>query len=131
MNDLRKPRRIIVGGVLTATADDLSLNFVGGDGGLTFNGANGVPYPPFITFEASGGVIPNPYIVVQDPNSTGSSYTEAQFNPPTDIIATAITPEPSTAILWLTGIGLMILMRKRITLLLRPSPGTRGSLSPH
>jgi len=41
------------------------------------------------------------------------------------------TPEPSTAILWLTGIGLMILTRKRIANLLRPAPGTHGSLSPH
>jgi hypothetical protein len=42
-----------------------------------------------------------------------------------------LTPEPSTAILYLTGIGLMILTRKRIANLLRPAPGTHGSLSPH
>jgi hypothetical protein len=41
------------------------------------------------------------------------------------------TPEPASAILWLTGIGLMILTRKRIAHLFRPDPGTHGSLSPH
>ena len=41
------------------------------------------------------------------------------------------TPEPSTAILWLTGIGLMILTRKRIANLLRLDTATHGSLSPH
>ena len=41
------------------------------------------------------------------------------------------TPEPSTAILWLTGIGLMILTRKRIAHYLRPAPETHGALSPH
>ena len=32
--------------------------------------------------------------------------------------STTVTPEPGTAVLWLTGIGLMILMRKRVAQLL-------------
>jgi autoaggregation protein RapA/B/C len=38
-------------------------------------------------------------------------------------------PEPSTAILWLTGIVLMIVTRKRLAQLLRLSTGTQRSLS--
>ena len=40
-------------------------------------------------------------------------------------------PEPSTAVLWLTGIVLMILTRKRIGHLLQLDTGTHRSLSPH
>jgi hypothetical protein len=44
----------------------------------------------------------------------------------------SVTPEPGTAILWLTGIGLMILTRKRIAQLLPDwTMGTQRSLSPH
>jgi hypothetical protein len=42
-----------------------------------------------------------------------------------------VTPEPSTAILWLTGIMLMILMRKRIAQLVGLDTGTLRSLSLH
>ena len=41
------------------------------------------------------------------------------------------TPEPGTAILWLTGIVLMILTRKRIAQVLRLDPETLSSMSPH
>lgn len=41
------------------------------------------------------------------------------------------TPEPGTAVLWITGIALMILMRKRLAQLLRLDTGMHRSLSPH
>jgi hypothetical protein len=44
------------------------------------------------------------------------------------VIATA-TPEPGTAVLWLAGIGLMIVMRKRLAQLLRLDTGTHRSLT--
>jgi hypothetical protein len=40
----------------------------------------------------------------------------------------ATTPEPGTAVLWITGIGLMIVMRKRIAQLRRLDTGTHRSL---
>jgi hypothetical protein len=43
----------------------------------------------------------------------------------------ALTPEPGTAVLWLTGIGLGFLMRKRIAQTLGLGTGTHCSLSPH
>jgi len=43
----------------------------------------------------------------------------------------APTPEPGTAVLWLTGIVLMILRRKRIAQTLRLDTGTNLSLSRH
>jgi hypothetical protein len=68
---------------------------------------------------------------------TGYYYNgdpSASFNQPYvsgGFTTAAVTPEPGTAILWFTGIVLMIVGRKRIAHLLRPEPGTHGSLSPH
>lgn len=45
------------------------------------------------------------------------------------LVTPAATPEPASGILWLTGIGLMIVMRKRIAQLLRLDTGTHRSLS--
>jgi hypothetical protein len=47
------------------------------------------------------------------------------------ITETAVTPEPGTGILWITGIGLGSVMRKRLGQLLRPDTGVHRSLSPH
>jgi hypothetical protein len=43
----------------------------------------------------------------------------------------SVTPEPPTTVLWLTGIVLMIVTRKRIAHLLRLDTGTPRSLSPY
>jgi hypothetical protein len=43
----------------------------------------------------------------------------------------ALTPEPGTAVLWLTGIGLGFLMRKRIAQTLRLDTGASRSLPPY
>lgn len=55
---------------------------------------------------------------------------------PASLTGTSVTgvnlsaiPEPGTAVLWLTGIGLMIVMRKRIAQLRRLDTGTHRSLS--
>jgi hypothetical protein len=61
-------------------------------------------------------------------NNNDDVVTDFSENGNIDI---SITPKPSTAILWLTGIGLMILTRKRIANLLRLDTATHGSLSPH
>lgn len=55
----------------------------------------------------------------------GSQGTAYQF----DNVNVSLTPEPGTAVLWITGIGLMIVMRKRLAQLLRLGAGTHASLS--
>jgi hypothetical protein len=49
----------------------------------------------------------------------------------TTITTAGATPEPGTAVLWLTGILLMIVMRKRLAQILRLDTGTHRSLSHH
>jgi hypothetical protein len=46
-------------------------------------------------------------------------------------VSFVVTPEPGTAVLWITGIVLIIVTRKRIAHLLRLDTGTQRSLSPH
>jgi hypothetical protein len=60
-------------------------------------------------------------------DSTTLSEFDEDFGP---VTLTAVTPEPNTAVFWLTGIVLMIVGRKRLARLLRLDTGTHGSLSP-
>jgi hypothetical protein len=93
---------------------------------LTSTDAHGDLY--VILFEDPDSV-GTPHFGYESGASTTTGGADIQYN--NLILTPTITPEPSTAILWLTGIGLMILTRKRIAHYLRPAPGTHGSLSPH
>jgi len=71
-----------------------------------------------------------------DPTLLTGTYTSTIQFPETfpggyPTLTATITPEPGTATLFLTGIVLMILSRKRLAQLLRLNSGTHGSLSPH
>jgi hypothetical protein len=66
---------------------------------------------------------------------TGGLVTD-YTGPMEDVFASTVTftatPEPSTVSLMLIGVGMLgLVTRKRIANLLRPDPGTHGSLSPH
>jgi hypothetical protein len=66
------------------------------------------------------------YLNVTDPNSIYTfTFTDVPLTP------LSATPEPGTGVLWLTGIVLMIVMRKRIAQTLRLETGTYRSLSTH
>jgi hypothetical protein len=79
------------------------------------------------TFDLSGftNVVDVSFMQGANNGFFGSQGTAYQF----DNVDVSLTPEPGTAVLWLTGIGLMIIMRKRIAQLLRFDTGTHGSLS--
>jgi len=87
----------------TGTYNEYDLNLIG----------TGLDLTPTSTIELSGftGTFPN-LVSIDEVQVSGSA---------------ALTPEPGTAILWLTGIGLMILMRKRLAHL--PQMDTNSSLS--
>ena len=74
----------------TGTYNEYDLNLIG----------TGLDLTPTSTIELSGftGTFPD-VVSIDEVQVFGSA---------------ALTPEPGTAILWLTGIGLMILMRKRL-----------------
>jgi hypothetical protein len=62
-------------------------------------------------------------------NGACPTLTPANYFPFTSGTATLVpTPEPGTAVLWFTGIALMIVMRKRVAQLLRLDTGTHLSL---
>jgi hypothetical protein len=72
------------------------------------------------------GVTSSAAITSVDITETGGGVLNLE-----DFSSATVTPEPGTAILWLTGILLMIATRKRIARILRLETETHGSLSPH
>lgn len=85
----------------------------------------------------TGGKCSEPSITLIEFTGDCPGATKTSCVPTTDtsgsfsVSESAVTPEPGTAVLWLTGIGLMVLTRKRIAHLLRRDTGTHRSLSPH
>jgi hypothetical protein len=86
------------------------------------------------TFFYSGAVVEIDTFFSENDDVIGDrNYTLADFATPGvysdgfSTLTVTATPEPGTAILWLTGIALMILTRKRIAHLFRLDTGTQGS----
>jgi hypothetical protein len=111
------------GGALTATPTDLAFNF-----GLSesygaqfdFNGIDSTVGELCLSFYCSEG----DGIEISNLDSVGDNVFVDEFPPLyTGTEIATVTPEPGTAILWLTGVVLMILMRKRLAQLLRLDTG--------
>jgi hypothetical protein len=123
----------VYGNAFTATATQLLFNFSSlttTDFVFETNATN--TYFCAQTRESCNTYLPNG----EPPDFTmGDSITDTGISTPEsgeEVIGTvSATPEPGTAILWLTGIVLMILTRKRSAQLLRLDTATHGSLSPH
>jgi hypothetical protein len=107
-------------GDLTATTTDLIFDWDSGDSAA-------------LNFETSGaGTTQIEYLAAGDTEAflevRNSGVYGEETDPSNDVIATAVTPEPDTAVLWFTGIGLMILLRKRVAHLLRLDANSSLSL---
>jgi hypothetical protein len=110
----------LVGDDLTETADALYFNYEGEDGGAfdpdLFYTGPGNPTNWFnVTVTGNALFAPDGLESIQTPNGVG--YAGVHGN--VAIAEVAPLPEPSTAVLWLTGIALMILTRRRIGQFLR------------
>jgi hypothetical protein len=123
------------GSDLTETSTQLSFDFSATDGGgfiiqnpyVSYPG----PYACFINNSMAGDRSScwegNAIDVGVTPSEEQSPLYDSESG--TQVIA-SVTPEPSTAILWLTGIVFMIVTRKPLAQFLRMDTGTQGSLSP-
>jgi hypothetical protein len=96
----------------------------------TFNGFvfdfSGAPNIVGVTLDGASTFTPTAISFTSDSvslNLSGNTVT-ATDTAILDLQLQNVTPEPSTAILWFTGIGLMIVMRKRLAHLLRLDAGT-------
>jgi hypothetical protein len=102
-------------------------------GGLTFTFNDGTPETLTPPINANGGA---QYFGFTD-TSAFTSVTITNLTPDawgiddTTYNHAALTPEPGTAVLWLTCIVLGFLLRKRIAQTLRLDTGASRSLSPH
>jgi hypothetical protein len=123
------PYSSVEGSDLTATATGLFFDFTGGAGALDLADQTTDGQVCFLDAYNCDNISTTNGI---DVDQLGISFESNGGLSGTQEIATLTpSPEPSTAILWLTGIGLMILMRKRIAQTLQLDTGTHGSLSPH
>jgi hypothetical protein len=111
--------------LMTTCATDPATNWTGtaqsGGPGLSFR---------FLSFVDNNNFFEISVVDTTTPIPSGTfDFANGTFT--TTITTAAATPEPGTAVLWLTGILLMIVMRKRLAQKLRLDTGTHRSLSQH
>ena len=100
------------GNALTATPTDLTFNFgLSEEWGSQFD-FNGIG-PTVGSLCISAYCVSGSGIDISNLESDGDNVYAGEFS--VDNIAT-VTPEPGTAVLWLTGIGLMIVVMRRAQL---------------
>ena len=96
-----------------------------------------VPLANLLTQVTSGpvGGPPEVYFSPSDYSAAGTYAGSCEYNcetsVTTDSLIVTATPEPSTGGFMMLGIGLLLLMRKRIAYPLRLDAGMNSSLSPH